>query len=152
MILGWREWVALPGCGIDAIKAKLDTGARSSAIHVRESKTFRRNGVDLVRFVADYDLKDRSHVSEVTLPVADERVVKDSGGRGELRIVVRAELRVSLRTWEIDLTLTSRADMRFRLLIGREALKPHVIVDPGRSFLAGIPASMKPSGRKRVKR
>lgn len=141
MILGWREWIRLPEIGIDAVHAKLDTGARSSALHVVDVETFRRRKEDWVRFWVDPDPKYPDWIVKCEAPVADERVVKNSGGRGQLRVVIRTEIEIAGRAWPIDLTLTSRSEMRFRMLLGREAMRDRILVDSMRSDLAGVPKS-----------
>ncbi len=142
LTLGWREWVALPAFGIPKIKAKLDTGARSSALHVVDVKTFRRGGADWVRFLADTNPRRQDELTSVECPVLDERLVRASSGHEETRIVVRTDLSIRDLTWSIDVTLASRQPMRFRMLLGREALRGRVAVDPARSYLAGLPAEL----------
>ncbi|MDX1584401.1 MAG: RimK/LysX family protein [Thermoanaerobaculia bacterium] len=148
MILGWREWVALPEIGIDAVHAKLDTGARSSALHIVELETFRRQKANWVRFWVDPDPKHPDWIVECEAPVADERMVKNSGGRGQMRVVIRTMIDVAGRQWPIDLTLTSRSEMRFRMLIGREAMRDRILVDAMRSDLAGVPESRRRKTKK----
>ena len=111
LALGWREWVALPALGVSRIKAKLDTGARSSALHVVDLRTVERDGVPT--------------------------------GHEELRLVIRTDLTMADRTWPIEVTLASRLPMRFRMLLGREALRGRVTVDPAGSYLAGVPTDLK---------
>lgn len=147
VILGWREWVTLPDIGIDAVHAKLDTGARSSALHIVDLETFRHLKQRWVRFWVDPDAKHPDRVFECEARIVDERVVKNSGGRGELRVVIRTAIEIAGRRWPIDLTLTNRSEMRFRMLVGREAMRDRVLVDPMRSDLAGVPESRR--GRKR---
>jgi len=137
VILGWREWFALPEVGIPAIKAKLDTGARSSSLHVRHMEIFRKGGKKWVRFEVDFDPRNPLLLSKAELPVLDERIVRNSGGDGEHRVVIRTSIEIAGRVWEADVTLTSRHDMRFRMLIGREAMSGRILVDAGRSYLAG---------------
>lgn len=139
MVLGWKEWVALPDLDIPSIHAKLDTGARSSALHVVSLEQFTRNSKPWVRFDVDPYPKKPNVLISAEAPLADERVVKNSGGRGELRAVIRTTLSVAGRSWLCDITLTSRHQMRFRMLVGREALAGRVLVDPRRSDLAGKP-------------
>ncbi|MDH3366894.1 MAG: RimK/LysX family protein [Gemmatimonadota bacterium] len=142
LTLGWREWVSLPAFGIPKIKAKLDTGARSSALHVVDAKTFWRDEVEWVRFLADANPRRRDELTAVECRVLDERLIRASSGHEETRIVVRTDLSIGDLTWSIDLTLASRLPMRFRMLLGREALRGRVAIDPARSYLAGLPAEL----------
>ncbi len=137
--LGWREWVSLPDIGIPRLRAKLDTGARTSALHTLGIETIVNDGVDVVRFVADPDPERPATTYSAELPIIDERLVRSSTGQEELRIVVRTTLVIGGRSWPIELTLANRVPMKYRMLIGREALRGHALVDPGASYLAGKP-------------
>ena len=137
-VIGWREWVALPDLGIPGIKAKIDSGARTSALHTYAQETFTEGGCRRVRF-AIHPLQRRTDVELLCMAdVVDERVVRDSGGHPEKRLVIRSSLHLGKQQWPIDITLTNREDMLFRLLLGRSALvAAGVLVDPGRSYLGG---------------
>jgi hypothetical protein len=139
LALGWREWVALPGMDIPRIKAKLDTGARSSALHVVNIRTSVRDGVDVVHFLADPDPARDDVLVSVRCPIVDERMVRASNGQEELRIVVKTDVAVAGQRWPIEVTLASRSPMRFRMLLGREALRGRATVDPAASYVAGMP-------------
>ena len=148
IVLGWREWVALPDIGVPVIKAKLDTGARSSSLHVESTRTFKRDGHEWVRFLAVTDLTGRDAAVRAEAPVVDERMVRSSAGHEELRIVIETRVEIAGWNWEIDLTLAARPEtMSFRMLIGRQGLSGHALIDPSHSYLAGRP----PARRRRRK-
>ena len=135
--IGWREWVSLPGLGIRAVKAKIDTGARSSALHAYDLETFRREGVEWVRFKVHPIQRDTRTVVQAELPLHERRHVRSSSGHRTLRPVVLAEVELMGVKLPIELTLTNRDEMGFRMLLGRRALRKRFLVDPGRSYLAG---------------
>lgn len=135
--LGWREWAQLPQLGVQAIKAKLDTGARTSALHAFGLKPFERDGIAMVRFTIHPLQRSSGSAVSVEAALADERRVRSSDGRAELRPVIETDLQLGGERWPIELTLTSRDEMGFRMLLGRQALKGRVVVDSGRSFVAG---------------
>ncbi|MEZ4648367.1 MAG: RimK/LysX family protein [Candidatus Eisenbacteria bacterium] len=134
-LAGWREWVALPDLGIESVKAKLDVGARTSALHAFDVEPFDEDAVEKVRFKV-HPVQGRDDIEvRCVAPLVGKRSVKNSGGVVEVRWVVRTSLRVGAQEWPIDLTLTNRKRMRFRMLIGRAAMRGHLLVNPGRSFL-----------------
>lgn len=136
-IAGWREWVSLPGIGVPWVKAKLDTGARSSAIHAFDVEGYRRKGADWVRFrVRPWQHSEEDAIT-VERPVHDRRRVRSSSGHVEERIVVLLDVVLTGRTVTAEVTLSNRDQMGFRMLIGREALRQGFVVDSARSFVGG---------------
>lgn len=134
-VVGWREWVGLPGLDIGAIKAKIDTGARSSSLHAYDMKRFRRRGVSMIRFKVHPLQRDFRTVVESEAKLVDLRKVRSSSGAQTLRPVIVTPLELGGRSWEIEVTLVRRDEMGFRMLLGRQALRGQVLVDPGGSFL-----------------
>lgn len=136
-VIGWREWVSLPGLGVPAIKAKIDTGACSSSVHAFDVSIEEAQGQAIVRF----KLHPYQHTSRVTIVaeavLVEYRRVRSSGGHETLRPVVLADVELLGQRWPIELTLASRDTMGFRMLLGRRALRRRFVVDPGRSYLGG---------------
>ena len=136
-IIGWREWLALPELGIPAIKTKIDTGARTSALHAQFIEEFEIGGKKRVRFGVR-PLRKRKDLELICeADIVDFRSVKDSGGHTEMRCFIRTEAQLGDHRWMIDISLTSRKDMLFRMLLGRTALENEFIIDPGRSYITG---------------
>ncbi|MBD2426589.1 ATP-dependent zinc protease [Phormidium sp. FACHB-1136] len=138
-VIGWREWVALPHLGVQAIKAKVDTGARSSALHAFDLEHFDRHGVAMVRFQAHPIQRDDRHIVIAEAVLLEERLVRNSGGQEELRPVIQTPVQVGGHIWPIELTLTNRDVMGFRLLLGRQAVRRRYLVDPEHSYLQPLP-------------
>jgi hypothetical protein len=134
-VLGWREWVALPEFGITRIKAKVDTGARTSALHAFNLQTFEQGGERMVRFRLHPVQHRTDQVVECVARVVDERDVTDSGGHTEKRLVIRTIVQIGDDKRRIEVTLTDRDNMLFRLLLGRTAVRPTYVIDPNKSFL-----------------
>ncbi len=141
--IGWREWVSLPDLGINRIKAKIDTGARTSALHAFHLEHARVKGVDGLR-IGVHPLQKRSDIEHFFFAeIVDERWVTDSGGHREKRYVISSELLLSELRWPIELTLTNRDSMRFRLLLGRTAMHERIMIKPDQSYLLGRPAKTR---------
>lgn len=137
LLIGWREWVQLPDLTANPIKAKIDTGARTSAIHAWKIQRFTETGAPWVRFELHPVQKDNRTRVACALPIFDEREVRSSSGEASVRIVVQTRLKLDGRSWPIELTLARRDQMGFRMLIGRTALKRRVLIDPAASYLTG---------------
>jgi hypothetical protein len=136
-LVGWREWVALPELGLPAVKAKIDTGARTSAIHAFDLEPFLRGDEEWIRFSVLPLQNTQRYQKRCEAPIVDNRQVTDSGGHQQQRIVVETTLVIGEVNKRIELTLTERSSMMFRLLIGRTALQPDLIIDPEESFVCG---------------
>ena len=134
-VIGWREWVDLPDLGISRIKAKADTGARSSALHAYDLEPYERKGKSRIRFKVHPIQRDWQTVVECDAALVDERWVRSSSGTAKLRPVIRTRIRLGKRIWPTEITLVRRDMMGFRMLLGRRTLRKKLIVDSGRSFL-----------------
>jgi hypothetical protein len=133
-VLGWREWIGLPDLGVDRIKVKVDTGARSSSLHVGNLREFERDGATWVRFEV-HPLQDRTdEVVVAEAEVFEYRSVRSSSGRATMRPVIITTVEVLDTSWAVELTLANRNNMSFRMLLGREAIRGRFLVDAGSSF------------------
>jgi hypothetical protein len=137
IVLGWREWLALPRLGIGAIKAKIDSGARTSALHVVALEEFELVGAPGLRFVVPPGRRNATPVT-CTAPAVDRRAVSDSGGHVTQRWFIRTEFELAGRRFEAEMNLASRRHMLFPLLLGRNALAGF-IVDPAAAYRHGRP-------------
>lgn len=133
--IGWREWLALPELGINQIKAKVDTGARTSALHAFSLRPFREGEIDKISFDIHPVQQDSSIVVTCVADIIDKRWVTDSGGHSEERFVIYTPVILGNDTWSIEITLTERDTMLFRMLLGRSAIRKRYVVDPSRSFI-----------------
>ena len=137
LILGWREWASLPELNVPAIKVKVDTGAKTSAIHAFDVECFKRNRNDFLRFGVHPLQKITNLLIECEARLIDERLVSDSGGHSEMRYVIETPLEICQHRWHVEFTMTNRDSMSFRVLLGRRAMENRAIVDPDASFLCG---------------
>ena len=137
--VGWREWVYLPELGLPWLKAKIDTGARTSCLHAFSIEPFEKNQQKWLRFGIHPHQDDTDTEVYCEAQVVDERVVTDSGGHQEERYVISARLIMGQLDMPVELTLTNRDTMRFRMLIGRTAMENRIVVNPAASFLLGKP-------------
>lgn len=142
-IIGWREWIALPDLGIKFIKAKIDTGARSSSLHAFDIEVFEKDDEQWARFKVNPVQRNETWEIESTAPVIDMRAIRSSSGQSEVRPVVKTTVRLMGQQFDIELTLADRNQMGFRMLLGREAFRRRFLIDPGKSYRGGIPKKRK---------
>jgi hypothetical protein len=136
-VVGWREWVALPDLGVTAIKAKIDTGARSSSLHAWDITEETRDGATWLRFGIHPIQHDDDVEVLAAAPLLEHREVRSSNGEAEVRPVILTTVELLGQRFEIELTLSRRDEMDFRMLLGRRAIRRRFVVDPGRSFVGG---------------
>jgi hypothetical protein len=142
-VIGWREVVALPHLGIEKIKAKIDTGARSSALHAFQVESFSVEGKTMVRFQVHPYQRNSHQTITAEAELLEYREVTNSGGHAQLRPVIKTIVELGGRTWPIELTLTNRDVMGFRMLLGRQAIRRKFLVDVSSSFLQSSPEIKK---------
>ncbi len=137
-IIGWKEWISLPDLNIPAIKAKIDTGARTSALHVFKLDRFSKNGKDMVNFQIHPLQRREDVIVTCESEIVDMRVVKDSGGHEEERFFIKTPVLFKEEQWDIEISLTSRENMLFRMLLGRTALvRGQLCVDSSLTYTTG---------------
>ena len=136
-IVGWREWVSLPYFGIFAIKAKLDTGAKTSALHAWDLRLRMVDGRQWIRFSVHSMQENEVTPVVCEAPLSDRRWVTNSSGTRELRYIITTNLQIGSSCWPIELSLTNREGMEFPMIVGREAMRNRLLVDPSASYRAG---------------
>lgn len=141
MIVGWRETLSLPGLGIEQINAKVDTGARTSCLHAFKVESFTKEETLWVRFWIHPVQRNNDKITVCEAKVIDERIVRDSGGHEESRYVIQSDVSLGDQTWPIEITLTNRENMGFRMLLGRTAMHRRILVNPTKSFLIAFEES-----------
>ena len=136
LVLGWEEWIALPSLGLPAIKAKIDTGAKTSALHAEAIELFGNSSALQVRFTIRPTLRRPNLAIRCTAAVVDQRSITSSNGIPEDRVIILTELAIDGRSWPIEVSLSDRREMNYRMLLGRQALQSGgALIDPGASFL-----------------
>ena len=133
--IGWREWVSLPQLSVDTIKAKIDTGARTSALHAEDIEIYTRRNRRFVRFTITPMQRSRSNIIRASAPLVEKRHVKSSIGVSTYRPVISTHVKIGEDSFPIEITLVDRDVMGFRMLLGRQALRKRFIVDPAKSFI-----------------
>lgn len=151
-VVGWREYVSLPHLGVPKIKAKLDTGARSCALHAVQIRYVERHGITCVQFAVHPQQRNTREIIHCEAPLVEERYVMDSGGKRTLRPVIATFVVLADQLIPIELTLVARDEMGFRMLVGRQAIRGKFLVDAGRSFVTGKPRRRKPKGHSATKK
>ena len=150
LTIGWREWIGLPDLGVDYIKAKIDTGARTSALHVNHIEVLEEREKDTLLRVRIHPVQ-RSRKEEITAEVFahDQRTVKSSAGHQQHRYVIETNLKAGERIFPIEISLTNRDAMGFRMLLGRTALRKDFLINPKKSYLLGKPDFARRKGTDR---
>jgi len=136
-VIGWNEWLAIPTLNIDRIKAKVDSGARTSSLHAFNIQKFMDRGTPHVAFVVHPLQRIARPVIQCTAEIRDERLVRSSNGHEGYRYVIEVEAILGSHTWPIELTLADRDAMGFRMLLGRQAISGRFLIDPRRAAIAG---------------
>ncbi len=140
LTLGWREWVEIDALGVSAVKAKVDTGARSSSLHAEDVSIYEKRGKTYVRFVVGGGKQRGKLICDgdgvCKIPLLDMRWITSSNGTRQRRPVIRVDIHLHGQSWPVDLTLSSRGNMGFPMLLGREAIRGRFVIDPARSYLS----------------
>ena len=138
-VIGWRETLALPELNIDLIKAKIDTGARTSALHAFNCQEFKQEDKIMIRFGIHPQQRSQQKTILAEAELLEYRQITNSGGHTQVRPVILTTIKLGEHQWQVELTLTNRDVMGFRMLLGRQAVKNRCLIDPGKSFLQGNP-------------
>lgn len=138
-IIGWREWVGLPELGIKFIKAKVDTGAKTSSLHAFDLEIIKKRRTDYARFTIYPEQRNNTSPKVVEAEVLEYRNVKSSTGHQSKRPVILTEIELHDERWSIEITLANRDEMGFRMLLGRESFRGRALVDAGKSFYSKKP-------------
>jgi hypothetical protein len=142
-VIGWREWIALPDFGVKSIKVKVDTGARSSSLHAIRQTIFKRGDEKWIQFRINPLQASTDNQVTAEAKIIDFRSVRSSSGVAEIRPVIVTRITLLDRVFPIELTLSNRDAMGFRMLLGRQAFRKKFLVDPGRSYYGGTPKKKK---------
>lgn len=142
-VIGWREWVSLPKLDIDNIKVKVDTGARTSSLHAYDIQTYKRNGKEFAKFKVHPDQKDSKIIVACHAQIIEYRKIKSSNGSSELRPVIETEIKLMGQKWLIEITLTNRDEMGFRMLLGRASFRDRFFVDANKSYYSAVNTNKK---------
>lgn len=134
LILGWQEWVALPDLGLPALKAKIDTGAKTSSLHTHLIEPYGPAKRPMVRFTVRPDPNRKELEIDACAEVVDRRAVTSSNGERELRYVIATRVHIGDLSWPIEITLANRERLTYRMLLGRQAIRSNILVDPESSF------------------
>ncbi len=143
-VIGWREWISLPDLGIKKIKVKVDTGARSSSLHAIKQRIFERDGEKWVKFQVNPVQNKADNKIKTEAKILEFRSVRSSSGVAEMRPVIITHVELLGIFWPVELTLSNRDEMGFRMLLGRQAFRHKFYVDAGRSFYGGKPKKKRP--------
>lgn len=136
-VIGWREWISLPNLGVKAIKVKVDTGARSSSLHAVKQRIFERDGEKWVHFYINPVQHKAENKIKAESKILEFRSVRSSSGVADMRPVILTDIKLLGLVWPVELTLSNRDEMGFRMLLGRQAFRNKFYVDAGRSYYGG---------------
>lgn len=133
-LIGWREWVSLPALGVKEVKAKIDTGARTSSLHAIDLKFYKRNGAEYVKFKVLPMQKNTRKVIETHAKIIEHRNIRSSNGQISKRPIILTDIEILGQTWQIELALSNRDEMGFRMLLGRQSFRKKFLIDADNSF------------------
>ncbi len=139
VIIGANEWIGLPQLSISRLRAKVDTGAKTSALHVSDIEVFRKRAQDWIRYRVAIGSPRPNRYVNCESRIIDKRNIRNTSGELEERYIITTQLLIGATRWDAEISLTSRKKMRYRMLLGRTAMSHHALVDPGRRYLQGMP-------------